>query len=289
MKSSRGPGAGGTRPSCWVGSPAHDTAKSECSDNASIGRSTTGLVRPASPRDSRHDRAGRARVIDRTGRTLPEAGGTVATTSHARVAGLMLLAAVLGLGAVLSAPSRDPHRRHVAGRPGLGPAGVRRPATRSASPPRALVVLAFAHVRPRRLPAGRVSRVRRRDRRRGPRSPLKVLTVRWGYGRRLNDDLDLARFTLAAASAPPPAPCCSPSPSAVTGFGIPWAVVVSSWLTHLASQLILLAFFMEEFRHPGESGRTETLGPVDGVTILVTLARLRAHRRLPALSSSCCP
>src|SRR5689334_14225910 len=39
--------------------------------------------------------------------TLPEAGGTVATT-RARVAGLMLLATALGLGAVLSAPA-DTH------------------------------------------------------------------------------------------------------------------------------------------------------------------------------------
>ncbi len=62
---------------------------------------------------------------------------------------------------------RDAHRRHVAGRAGLGPAGLRRPRQGAGHRPRPAGP-DLRDVHPRRLSARRVDRVRRGDRRRGP-------------------------------------------------------------------------------------------------------------------------
>jgi PAS domain S-box-containing protein len=100
---------------------------------------------------------------------------------------------------------------------------------------------------------------------------VQVLTESWGYGRRLNDDLDLARFTLAALAGAAAGALLFAATAGLTGFAVPWEVFVAVFGAHLASQLILLSLFMEEFRHPGESGRTETwLRWI--FTVLVTLA-----------------
>jgi PAS domain S-box-containing protein len=193
----------------------------------------------------------------------------VATTPRARIAGLMLLAGVLGLGAVLAAPDGT----HIGG---MWPVGlvagllvyVGRQLVRPIAA--ALVVLVFATFALGGYPLGvsvgyAVAIVVE------GLLTLKVLTVRWGYGRRLNDDLDLARFTLAAMIGSLAGATLFALTSLVAGFGTPWAVFVITLATHLASQLILLSFFMEEFRHPGESGQKErwlrwTL------TVLITLA-----------------
>src|SRR3954462_12342009 len=87
---------------------------------------------------------------------------------------------------------------------------------------------------------------------------VQVLTVRWGYGRRLNDDLDLARFTLAALVGAAIGGVLFALTAGIAGFGVPWEVLAMAFGSHLASQLIVLSLFMEEFRHPGESGRAET-------------------------------
>jgi PAS domain S-box-containing protein len=176
-------------------------------------------------------------------------------TPRARTASLMLLAGALGLGAVLAAPSGT----HIGGMwpvglvSGLlvyvGPRAIPRTAA-------LLLVLVFATFAIGGYPLGvsagyAVAMVVE------GLVTVKVLTVRWGYGRRLNDDLDLARFALSALIGSAVGAVLFSLTSAVAGFGIPWAVFVITFATHLASQLIVLAFFMQEFRHPGESSSTE--------------------------------
>jgi len=193
----------------------------------------------------------------------------VATTSRARIAGLMLLTGVLGLGAVLSAPVGT----HIGG---MWPVGlvcgllvyVGREKVRVTA--LALFALTLATFVLGGYPVG-VSIAYAIAIAVEGLVTLKVLTVRWGYGRRLNDDLDLARFTMAAALGAASAAVLFALTSAAADFGIPWAVGVSTLSTHLASQMILLPFFMEEFRHPGESGRRERWIRW-ALTILVTLA-----------------
>ena len=53
---------------------------------------------------------------------------------------------------------------------------------------------------------------------------VQVLTVRWGYGRRLNDDLDLARFTLAAVVGSAAGAVLFALTAAAADFGVPWEV-----------------------------------------------------------------
>ncbi|MCW2763125.1 MAG: walK 2 [Marmoricola sp.] len=84
-----------------------------------------------------------------------------------------------------------------------------------------------------------------------------LLGVRWGDRRRLNDDLDMGRYTLAAALGAVAGATLFAATSAATGFGDPWTVWLATFATHLASELTLLAFFMEEVRHPGVGGSTE--------------------------------
>ena len=86
----------------------------------------------------------------------------------------------------------------------------------------------------------------------------QLLNGRWG-DRRLSDDLDLLRYTGAAAAGALTGAALFAATSALTGFGVPWQVAVATFVTHVTSQLILLAFFMEEFRHPGFGGRGERL------------------------------
>jgi PAS domain S-box-containing protein len=86
---------------------------------------------------------------------------------------------------------------------------------------------------------------------------VHFLGVRWGGGRRFGDDLDLGRYTVAAGLGAATGAALFALTSLATGFGEPWEVGLAAFATHLASQLTLLAFFMEEFRHPGVSGSTE--------------------------------
>jgi PAS domain S-box-containing protein len=193
----------------------------------------------------------------------------MAMAPNARVVGLMLLATALGLGAVLSAPSDT----HIGGMWPVGLVSGLFVYVGARSVPviaGALVVLVFGTFALGGYPLdvsaayalaivieGWVT--------------VKVLTVQWGYGRRLNDDLDLARFTLACLLGSTTGAVLFALTAAISGFGIWWEVFVITFITHLAAQLIVLAFFMEEFRHPGESGRTETWVRWT-VAVLVTLA-----------------
>jgi PAS domain S-box-containing protein len=180
----------------------------------------------------------------------------VATTPHARVAGLVLLAGALGLGAVLSAPDGT----HVGGMWPVGlVSGVLVYVGRRSVPALAggFLVLVLATFVIGGYPVGvsigyAVAIVVE------GLVTVQVLTVRWGYGRRLNDDLDLARFAMAAVVGSAAGATLFALTSAIAGFGAPWEVLIVVFGGHLASQLILLSLFMEEFRHPGESGRTET-------------------------------
>jgi PAS domain S-box-containing protein len=83
-----------------------------------------------------------------------------------------------------------------------------------------------------------------------------TLGVSWG-GRRFNHDLDLVRFAVAAVVGAATGGVLFAVTAAVNEFGTGWQVGLAAFATHLASQLILLAFFMEEFRHPGLGGRVE--------------------------------
>ncbi len=190
------------------------------------------------------------------------------TTSQARTAGLMLLTGALGLGAVVTAPDDT----HLGGQWPVGlVSGLLVYVGRRAVPSvaGALLVLAFATFALGGYPVG-ISIAYASAIVVDGLVTLKVLTVRWGYGRRLNDDLDLARFTLSAFLGAMAGGLLFGLTSAVSGFGVWWAVLVMTVATHLASQLILLSFFMEEFRHPGESSRAETWLRW-GATVLVTL------------------
>jgi PAS domain S-box-containing protein len=180
----------------------------------------------------------------------------VATTPHARAAGLMLLAGALGLGAVLSAPDHT----HIGGMWPVGlVSGVLVYVGRRTVPKFALgfLVLIFATFALGGYPLG-VSAAYDVGIVVEALVTLQVLTVRWGYGRRLNDDLDLARFAMAAVVGSAAGAVLFALTAAVADFGDPGKVLVATFGSHLASQLILLALFMEEFRHPGESGKTET-------------------------------
>ena len=180
----------------------------------------------------------------------------MATTPYARAAGLMLLAGALGLGAVLSAPDHT----HIGGMWPVGlVSGVLVYVGRQTVPKLALgfLVLVFATFALGGYPLG-VSAAYAVAIVVEGLVTLQVLTVRWGYGRRLNDDLDLARFAMAAVVGSAAGAVLFALTAAVADFGDPGKVLVATFGSHLASQLILLALFMEEFRHPGESGKTET-------------------------------
>jgi PAS domain S-box-containing protein len=179
----------------------------------------------------------------------------VATTPRARMAGLMLLAGALGLGAVLSAPAET----HIGG---MWPVGLvsglmvyvgRRTVPAIAGGFLLLVFATYAFGGyPLGVSAGYAVAIVAEG-----LVTQQVLTVRWGYGRRLNDDLDLARFSLAAGLGALTGAVLFSLTSAVAGFGLWWAVGVITLATHLASQFIVLPFFMQEFRHPGVGSRPE--------------------------------
>ncbi len=85
----------------------------------------------------------------------------------------------------------------------------------------------------------------------------QVLGGVWGVRHRLEDNLGIGRYTLAASMGACVGALLFALTSAVTGFGVVWAVGLAAFLTHLVSQLTLLAFFLEGPSHPGISGRTE--------------------------------
>jgi len=167
----------------------------------------------------------------------------------------MLLATVLGLGAVLSAPADT----HIGGMWPVGlVSGVLVYVGRRAVPYLAggFVLLVFATYALGGYPVGVSAGYAVAIVVEGLVT-VQVLTVRWGYGRRLNDDLDLARFALATGMGATAGAVLFALTSGAAGFGTWWAVGVSALATHLTSQMIVLSFFMQAFRHPGVSGRTE--------------------------------
>ncbi|MCW2848100.1 MAG: sensor signal transduction histidine kinase [Marmoricola sp.] len=86
-----------------------------------------------------------------------------------------------------------------------------------------------------------------------------VLGVRWGERRRLSDDLDMGRYTVAAVLGAATGATLFLTISAASGFGDPVKVGLATFIVHFASQLTLLAFFMEEVRLPGAGGSAERL------------------------------
>ncbi len=194
----------------------------------------------------------------------------MATTSHARMAGLMLLAGVLGLGAVLSAPAET----HIGGMWPVGlVAGLLVYVGRRTVPAIAggFLLLVFATFAARRLPARRLRRVRRGHRRRGtghpqgahgpmglrpsPQRRPRPCPVHPGSRARRCDRRRAVRAHLGRRRLRRPRG--------------PWVSVSSPPIWPPSSSCS--PFFMEEFRHPGESGRQERWLRWT-VTVLVTLA-----------------
>ena len=104
---------------------------------------------------------------------------------------------------------------------------------------------------------------------------LEVLVVRGVLtggpaGQRLVDDLDLVRFTLAGALGALTGAGVFALSSALSGQGTPWQVGVATFGTHLASQLIILAFFMRPLDHSVGNGTFERALRW-GLTLVVTL------------------
>src|SRR3954447_12134767 len=155
----------------------------------------------------------------------------------------MLLATVLGLAAVLSAPADT----HIGGMWPVGlVSGVLVYVGRRAVPYLAggFVLLVFATYALGGYPVGVSAGYAVAIVVEGLVT-VQVLTVRWGYGRRLNDDLDLARFALATGMGATAGAVLFALTSGAAGFGTWWAVGVSALATHLTSQMIVLSFFMQ--------------------------------------------
>jgi PAS domain S-box-containing protein len=179
----------------------------------------------------------------------------VVTTPRARLGALLLLTAVLGLLAAASAPSQT----HAAGMWPVGlVGGILLVAPRHALPWLAGIVLVLAHATidlagyPTTVAAGYAVGIVLEA-----VVIQQMLTGRWGDRLQLRDGLDMGRFTLAAAAGSAAGSGVFALTSLTTGFGVPWAVAVATFATHLASQLILLAFFLRQPRHRGSSGSRE--------------------------------
>jgi PAS domain S-box-containing protein len=108
-----------------------------------------------------------------------------------------------------------------------------------------------------------------------------LLGVQWGERRRLGDGLDMGRYTVAAALGAASGALLFGATSAATGFGVVWSVVLAAFVTHLASNLTLLAFFVEGSRHPGVSGTAERT--VRWVLVVVVTLFAFASTQLPTL------
>ncbi len=177
-------------------------------------------------------------------------------SSHARVVGLLfLLVTVLGYGAMLAAADGT----HVAGLWPIGLAsGLLVHVTARALPwtAGALLVVAFSTISLGGYPVGVAA---------GYAMGIvveglviqRVLGVRWGDRQHLSEDLDMGRYTTAAVLGALSGTVLFSLTSALTGFGVVWTVALATFVTHLASQLILLAFFMESSHLPGVSGPLE--------------------------------
>lgn len=109
----------------------------------------------------------------------------------------------------------------------------------------------------------------------------QVLGGVWGVRRRLGDNLDIGRYTLAAALGAAVGGLLFAMTSAATGFGVVWAVGLATFLTHLVSQLTLLAFFLEGSSQPGLGGRTER--NVRWTLVLVVTLLAFSFAQLPLL------
>jgi PAS domain S-box-containing protein len=108
-----------------------------------------------------------------------------------------------------------------------------------------------------------------------------VLTARWGRGRQLWDDLDLVRFALAALAGACTGGVLLAAVAAAAGYGEPREVLVATFVSHLVSELTLLAFFMHDTAHEGDSGPVERALRWSLTVAISLIAFLPDH--LPAL------
>jgi PAS domain S-box-containing protein len=197
------------------------------------------------------------------------------------VVGLLGLAGTLGYLAVVAAPAQT----HAAGMWPVGlVAGLLLVSTPRALPTTAglVVATAFATIAlggyPLLVAAGYAVGI-----------TVEGLLVRaahavlWGEGRRLDDDRDMARYLATALVGAAAGGLLFAVTSAATGFGVGWQVGLATFTTHLASQLILLAFFVDELGdHAGVSGRLETALRWSLAVSVTFLAFVPTH--LPALA-----
>ncbi len=179
----------------------------------------------------------------------------VARSPHARVVGLLLLISVLGYFATSAAPPDT----HAAGMWPVGlAAGLLVTASQRMLPwvTGILLLIAFGSIAlggyPTAVAAGFAVSI-------AVEGTVTRHTLGAGRGdrRRLSDDIDLGRYTLAAGLGAATGAALFALTAAATGFGSPGGVALATFATHLASQLILLALFMEKSHHPGVSGSIE--------------------------------
>ena len=179
----------------------------------------------------------------------------MALSPRVSVVGLLVLTGLLGYGAVLGAPDGT----HAAGLWPVGlAAGVLVRASRRVLPGTALLVGATAVASiglagyPSPVAAGFALGI-----------VAEGLVVRLtlgaqpGDGPRFLDDRDLARYTLAAVLGAATGALLFGVVAALADFGTGWQVALAVLVTHAASQLTLLAFFVEGFDHPGVAGLPE--------------------------------
>ena len=110
----------------------------------------------------------------------------------------------------------------------------------------------------------------------------QLLRVRGGGLRRLDDDLDLGHYTLAALAGAATGAVLFATTAGANGFGTPWMVLLAVFATHLASQLILLALFLESSHHRGVGSSTERAVRWTLAVLVTLLAFVPIH--LPALT-----
>ncbi len=193
----------------------------------------------------------------------------VVKSPHARVVGLLLLTGILGYFAVYSADQET----HVAGMWPVGLAsGLLVSVSQRVRPlmTGTLMLVAFATINlggyPAAVAAGYAVSIVLEG-----LVTVRVLGGRRGDRRQLSDDVDLGRYTLGAVLGAATGAALFGITSLATDFGTPWAIALAAFATHLASQLILLALFMEPSHDPGVGGsgeRTVRWGLAVGVTLL---------------------
>ncbi len=109
-----------------------------------------------------------------------------------------------------------------------------------------------------------------------------LLWVPHGGRRRLDDDRDLGHYTLAGLAGAATGAVLFATTAWTNDYGTPWMILLAVFASHLASQLILLAFFLESSHHRGVGSSTERVVRWTLTVTVTLLAFVPIH--LPALT-----